>query len=296
MGRRQQKRLRIALPVTVSGLDNSGKEFTQSSTTVDISPRGVRLSGVRCLRARGDPVQLEYKHKRARYRVAWIGQPGTSDDDLAGLEGLEGAQFLFGDHLPAASFPTLSAEADTYCTEPQAAADHAAVERREAERRQEMRRQDERRRHPRINCVGTARIWEEGQKHDISGRINEISLGGCYVEMMAPVRIGTAIRLELAINSSSIRLEGIVRASQPYFGMGIEFTKIIPAESEKLHRLIAELNGEVVPETPPAPVQQSPRADNVPGKELGDALLRWFGSHDTLTRQDFLTMMEQLIK
>ena len=294
MGRRQQKRLRIALPVTISGLDSNGNPFTQSATTVEISPGGARLRGVRCLRGRGDPVQVEYKGKQASYRVAWIGHPGKDGDDVAGLEGLEGAALLFAEHLPAANFPGLGAEADPYVDPAAAPAaaplDHAALERRETQRRLQ-----ERRRYPRFNCAGVAGIWENGQEHAITGRLNEISLGGCYIEMMSPVRVGTGIRMELAVNSRSMRLEGIVRVSTPTCGMGVEFTKIAPGDAEKLHRVVAELSGEAAAEAsaPPAPPKPA-RADNTPSQELDEAILLWFGSHDTLSRQDFLNLIEQV--
>ncbi|MBZ5631157.1 MAG: PilZ domain-containing protein [Acidobacteriia bacterium] len=298
MGRRQQKRLRIALPVTVSGLDSSGNPFTQSAATVEISPGGVRLRGVRCLRNRGDPVQVEYQGRRGHYRVAWIGQKGTCWEGLAGLEGLEGAALPFAEHLPAASFPGLGAEADPYAdpaAAPSAAlVDHAAAERRESERRQQQQRQEERRRHPRFNCAGVARIWENGQEHAVDGRLNEISLGGCYVEMMSPVRVGTGIRMELAVNSRSMGLQGIVRTSQPTCGMGVEFTKIAPADAEKLHRVVAELSGEVAAEPPPPAAPDPAPANNMAGQELSEALLRWFGLHDTLTRRELLNLIAQL--
>jgi hypothetical protein len=295
MGRRQQKRLRIALPVTVCGLDTNGNPFSQSANTIEISARGARLRGVNCLRARGDPVQVEYKGHRAHYRVAWIGQKGTCWEGIVGLEGLEGAKFLFIGHLPEASFAALGAEPDTY-VDPAAAPllpeiDHAAVERREAERRQQQdRREVERRLHPRFNCAGTARIWENGQEHAVNGRLNEMSLGGCYIEMMSPMRVGAALRLELAVNARAFRAEGIVRTSQPTFGMGVQFTTIAPPEWDKLRRTIAELSGAVAPEEPQP---EKPEIPNIPGKQLGEALLRWFGSHESLTRQDFLNLIEQ---
>jgi c-di-GMP-binding flagellar brake protein YcgR len=288
MGRRQYKRLHIALPVTVSGVDTRGNPFTQSATTVDISARGLRLRGLSCLRARGDPVQIKYKNNVARYRIAWIGEQSSSAHGQVGLEGIEEASFhLFADALsPDLAFA--DPRADTYIVPPEIApAPSPAV----VEVRKPDRRQQERRRHPRFTCSGTARIWENGNEHDIGARINEISFGGCYVEMMSPMRIGQGIRMELAVNKRAINLEGIVRTSQPNFGMGVEFTKMQPSEAEKLHRLIAELSGEL-----PAEAQAPPAAnlDTIPGRELGEALLRWFGSHDALTRQDFLSLIERL--
>jgi hypothetical protein len=288
MGRRQYKRLHIALPVTISGLDSDGNRYTQSATTAEIGVNGMRLRGVRCLRAPGEPVQVEYQGRHARYRVAWIGAKGTSWEGLAGLQGLEGARFLFSDHLPPTTYALAGAVPDTYTAEtappPAACPDHAAIERRDQDRRGQ-----ERRRQPRYNCAGIAKLWENGNAHSVAGRINEISRGGCYVEMMSPMRTGTAIRLELSVSGRTLHLEGIVRTSQPTFGMGVEFTRMAPAEAEKLRHIVSELAGEA----PEPAAAETPKLCTASPEQVGEAVMRWFGMHETLTREEFLKLMEQ---
>jgi hypothetical protein len=293
MGRRQFKRLRIALPVTVSGHDANGNPFTQSATTIDIGIHGMRLRGVRCLGEPGEPVIVECKDRRARYRVAWIGQKGTCWEGLLGLEGLEGANFLFSEHLSPSMQSGAGADLDTvpagFVPAPPAL-DHAADERRGP-----LRRQEERRRHVRFNCAGVAQVWQDGNEHATTGRINEISMGGCYVEIMAPIHAGTSVRLQLEVNLRTIRLHAVVRISQPALGMGIEFTRIAPMEAEKLHRVIMELSGQspAAPATQPEPSSAAP-LDSASGDQLGDAVLHWFGTHDSLNREQFLGIMEEL--
>jgi hypothetical protein len=290
MGRRHYKRLHIALPVTISGLDSNGNRYTQSATTAEIGVNGMRLRGVRCLRATGEPVQVEYQGRHARYRIAWIGAQGTCGEGLAGLQGLEGARFLFSDHLPTTAYSLTGAEPDTYSAEtappPAACLDHAAIERREQERRKV-----EQRRYPRCNCAGTAKLWENGSEHSITGRINEISRGGCYVEIMSPMRTGTAIRLELSVCGRMLRLEGIVRTSQPTIGMGVEFTRMAPADAERLCHIVSELAGEV-PGPSPEPASETPELSTASREQVGEAVLLWFGLHETLTREEFLKLME----
>ena len=295
MGRRQHKRYRIALPVTISGVDANGNRFAQSATTVDIGVNGVQLGGVRCLRTIGDQVEVQYKDRRARYRVAWIGAPGTDSDGRVGLRGVEAAQNLFANHLP--QFPA-SVEPDTYVI-PTAvikealASDHAAIERREASMRVEPeRRQQERRRHPRFNCAGTATMLENGSAMAISGRLNELSLGGCYIEMMSPLRAGTSMKLDLDVGGRRVKVDGVVRTSQPTFGMGVEFMRMDPTEAEKLHVLVSELGGGAQPANPPPNVQANVQSAAAPAvtpsaNEIGEAVLRWFGTHDTLSRDEF---------
>jgi hypothetical protein len=107
---------------------------------------------------------------------------------------------------------------------------------------------------------------------------------------MSPLRLATCARLELSINHRRISLEGVVRSSQPQYGMGIEFMKIEPAEAEKLQRVIDEVSGAVPAEVqaPPASPPASPT-----GSQLENAVIRWFGSHDALTRQEFRKLKEE---
>ena len=287
MGRRRYKRLRIALPVTVSGHDTGGHTFTQGAATVDIGVHGLRLRGLRYLLAPGDPVIVEYKERRARYRVVWIGQKSTCWEGLVGLEGLDGARFIFAEFLSPELQVGPDADLDPFPASAVRAlprGDHAAVERRGTERRHQ-----ERRRYVRFNCAGTVRFWEEGNQVVLTDRVSEISMGGCYIAMMSPLRIGAVLRMELELDSRIIRVHGVVRTSQIASGIGIEFTRMTPFEAEKLHRVIGELSGEAEPN--PSPAEQ---LESIGGKELSEAVLRWFGTHDVLTRQQVLELMQQL--
>jgi hypothetical protein len=297
MGRRSYKRLRIEVPVMVSGLDTNENPFTQSATTVNISARGLCLRGISCLCGkRFQPVQVKYKHHSARYHVAWIGENGTPFEGLIGLESLDDASSLFADHLPPDfAFGSSDPRADTYVA-PSADGSFvpdlfSGISPGVAERCKADRRQVERRRYPRFHCSGTARVWEQGHELAFDARVNEIALGGCYIEIMSPLRPATCVRLELSINSRSISLEGIVRYSQPNYGMGIEFMKIAPAEAEKLQRVISEVSGAVPAEAQAPPA--SPPASR-PGSQLEDAVTRWFGAHDALTRQEFLELHKEV--
>ncbi len=295
MGRRQHKRYRIALAVNISGADGNGNRFTQSATTVDIGANGVQLRGVRCLRAVGDPIEVQYKGRHARYRVAWIGDAGTAADGLAGLRLVEGAQSLFADHLPPMLSPP-PIEPDHYVVPAPdinevVHRDYAAIDRDSAKPVEATRTQQERRRHQRFTCAGSATMVERGSVVSVSGRLNEVSLGGCYIEMMSPFRNGTSMKLDLDVNGRQIKLEGIVRTSQPTFGMGIEFVRMDPVEGEKLYALISDLGGGPPPSRVP-PGAQPQAASSAEGQlasnaEIGEAVLRWFGTHDALTREEF---------
>jgi hypothetical protein len=161
MGRRKANRLRVELPVSVSGFDTNGNPFVQSARTVEISWRGIRLSGVHCVRGPGEIVRVQYKNKRGRYRVIWMEQaPGT-----LGLEGVEGAKLLFGGLLPASA--GTDAEVDTYSLPPSVEA--AASSTHGGERRESERREGERRRYGHYNCAGIASVRESNREFGVDG-------------------------------------------------------------------------------------------------------------------------------
>jgi hypothetical protein len=151
------------------------------------------------------------------------------------VERIKSNQLLFDDHLPPIDSGD---EGDFCCPAPPAAP---------AENRASLESQvGERRRHFRYGCAGTARIWASGNEVEVSGQVSEISLGGCFIEAMSPEGVGTLIRLVLEIKTQNIGVEGVVRFSQPACGMGVEFTRMKPAEAEKLHRVVAELSGPTI--------------------------------------------------
>jgi hypothetical protein len=272
--------------VTISGLDPGGNRFTQSASTIEIGANGLRLRSVRCLHQPGQAVHVDYRGRHASYRVSWIGAPGTCWESMVGLEIVEGDRLIFADHLLAIP-SSIGAETDSFKSAQQASVcpDHGAAERRD---------QEERRRHPRCSCAGGARIWENGMEHAVAARLNEISMGGCYLEIMSPMRIGTALRMELEIGGRTLHVEGIVRTSHPMMGMGIEFTRMKAVEAEKLHRMVGELGGEVAPASTTEPASDGlPRIAVNSASEVGEAVLSWFGVHETLTRQEFLKLVEQ---
>jgi hypothetical protein len=282
MGRRRANRLHIELPVSVSGFDTNGNPFVKSARTVDISWCGIRLSGVHCVRGPGEIVRVQYKDKRGRYRVIWMEQ----ETGTLGLEGVEGAKLLFGDHLPAAA--GTDAEVDTYS--PPLSVEAAASATRTGERRESDRREGERRRYKRYNCAGIAAVRESNREFGAEGRVLDISMCGCYVEMMSPLRVGTPVNLDIKLSDHVLKLPAIVRVSQANMGMGLEFADTPPGEREKLDQVIAELSGEPRSAASSAPPEHAGPAYP---EQVGNAVLGWFATHDQLTREELQKLLQE---
>jgi hypothetical protein len=280
MGRRRANRLHIELPVSVSGFDTDGNPFVKSAKTVDISRGGMRVSGIHCVRGPGEIVRVQYKDKRGRYRVIWM----EKETGTLGLEGVEGATLLFGDHLPASA----DGEVDTYS--PPLSVNAAASSTHAGERRAGAGREGERRRYKRYNCGASASVREPNREFGTDGRVGDISMSGCYVEMMSPMRVGTPVLLEIKLPSHVLTLPAIVRVSQASMGMGVEFAEIPAGEMVKLAQLIAELSGGPGPRASPASPAEA-RLTAV--DQIGSAVLKWFATHDQLTREEFQKLLRE---
>ena len=70
---------------------------------------------------------------------------------------------------------------------------------------------------------------------DISGR-------GCYVETLMPIPFGTAVRISFWMDTEKITTAGVVRASDPGVGMGIEFTGLDFSTQERFQHLLEKLD------------------------------------------------------
>src|SRR5437764_4345417 len=77
MKKPRERRTLMKLPVRVWGMDSAGKLFSIEASTVDITPRGACLEGVVCMLQRGAIIGVECGRSRARFRIAWIGRPGS---------------------------------------------------------------------------------------------------------------------------------------------------------------------------------------------------------------------------
>ena len=193
---------------------------------------------------------------------------------------------MFGDLLPASE--GMDAEVDTYS--PPLSAESAASSMHRGKRRESDRREGERRRYKRYNCAGIAGVHESGREFGVEGRVLDISMCGCYVEMLSPMRVGTPVHLDIKLSSLVVNLPAIVRVSQANMGMGLEFVDIPPGEREKLDQVVAELSGEPRPAASPAP--PAPAGPAGP-EQIGNAVLGWFSTHDQLSREEFQKLLQE---
>jgi hypothetical protein len=70
---------------------------------------------------------------------------------------------------------------------------------------------------------------------DIGGR-------GCYVESLVPLNISTQVIVTFWIDSQKLTTKGIVRASDPGVGMGIEFTSMEMQIQQQLQEYLEKID------------------------------------------------------
>lgn len=82
---------------------------------------------------------------------------------------------------------------------------------------------NERRRFTRHPCLGTAEFRISGNYTRLSGKLTDVSLGGCYIQALGTCLLGTRLDLELEACGLKISLDGRVVVAASSRGMGVEF-------------------------------------------------------------------------
>jgi hypothetical protein len=70
--RRKEPRVRLSLPVRVSGTDAEGERFNTTVTATSLSRSGALLTGLRAELRCGDMVTVEYEGHKADFRIVWV--------------------------------------------------------------------------------------------------------------------------------------------------------------------------------------------------------------------------------
>src|SRR5258708_20155432 len=85
---------------------------------------------------------------------------------------------------------------------------------------------DERRQHKRHAFSATAEVLDMSTGARLSTRAADLNQGGCYLDMMNPLPIGSNVRISISSDGVELRCTGVVRDSQPGMGMGMAFTDL----------------------------------------------------------------------
>jgi PilZ domain len=227
MGRRSEQRIVIAFPIVVRGLDSRGSSFVVTTETHDISCTGASLRGLQNVVALGAKIEIECHAQKAWYRVQWASAANRIKEWRIGVRCLEPGKYIWG-------VPPKEWAPDTF--DAAAASTPAMLDAAAAANFQQPLR--ERRRFARHTCRLEAQVTTEGAYGPVvvNGKITDISLGGCYVEMLAPLPEETPVEVTFSTGSASLHLAAKVCTAQHGFGMGLAFTGMTPEDFEALRQ------------------------------------------------------------
>lgn len=209
---RREPRKDVRVPVRIFGTDAAGKTFNENVFTVNVSRGGAMVIEVKTQLKVGEVIGVVYGKSKTRYEVRWIGAPATPQQNLAGLQSVKSEEIIWDFPLPATTEDLVRA-----------------------------RSLNERRQHPRRRCSLSVEIHPASQESRVWGRVSDISLGGCFVEMQSTLKEGTKVRLALWIQEKKLWAVGKVAAARLGSGVGIEFEEIKTDDREQLKRYLDTL-------------------------------------------------------
>jgi hypothetical protein len=115
------------------------------------------------------------------------------------------------------------------------------------------RRQTERRRHTRYPISATLEAVDLRSKARFTGRVSDLSLGGCYVDAITTLPVEAALKIRVTHDGKSFETRARVIVSSAGMGMGLIFTETENEQLEILEVWIRELSGETLPCEPELP-------------------------------------------
>ena len=214
MEKRPETRISADIPVRVWGMDADGKPFFQSAMASNLSSEGALLSRLHHSMKQGEIIGIQYADKKGRFEIKWVKAVGVPKTFQAGV------QLLAGQVVPWAE---------------------VAGENKPAPR--PVQRGSEKRRFVRHKVLFPLTIsFADGSRSHMQCSATDIGGRGCYVESLVPLRINTEVIVTFWIDSHKFSTKGIVRASDPGVGMGIEFTALETQIQQQLQEYLEKLD------------------------------------------------------
>jgi hypothetical protein len=99
-GNRRYKRIKMVLPVRISGKDSANNPVNELAHTLDITPNGARLGAIHHALKKGDKLTLQYRQRRIQFRVVWVKPLEGTSEYQVGLEGMGTTGENWGLELP----------------------------------------------------------------------------------------------------------------------------------------------------------------------------------------------------
>lgn len=99
----------------------------------------------------------------------------------------------------------------------------------------------ERRSSPRYRFVADAEVVERESDSKMRARTSDLSIGGCFLDMLNPSPKGTQIQVRILYEGAVFTAFGRVAFVIPNIGMGVAFTKVDGDQVNVLHEWLSDL-------------------------------------------------------
>lgn len=109
-------------------------------------------------------------------------------------------------------------------------------------------RSTERRVGPRHQLTLSVEVVELVSGTRMTGRTTDVSSGGCFMDSLIPLPVGSRIRVFLVKGGQSLHADGMVTYAQAGLGMGIFFTNLIPEHRPLLDAWLLECTSQHAPD------------------------------------------------
>jgi hypothetical protein len=103
--------------------------------------------------------------------------------------------------------------------------------------------ESDRRRSMRYSFIAQAEVTEVASATCLKARTGDLSLTGCYLDMLNPSPVGTEVRVSISHGKENLIVLGTVTYALPNMGMGVAFKNVGPSEGAILKRWLADMAG-----------------------------------------------------
>lgn len=224
---RIDKRIHVALPIRVTYWDGDNKPCLEMACTYDISSRGARVTGLRCVKGTGEILAVERGRNKAFCRVVWVGEPNSELHGQIGIQCVESERMMWEAELRDMEEVYDPIRRDTVF--PRSSSNGVP--------------NGNRRRHQRFDIEGLAELLKRGSTATHSeGGLKNLSELGCLVTTKQALLPGTDLKLVLNVANYDLSVKGQVKHSALDMGLGIEFREIRKGDRQILQFLLRKLS------------------------------------------------------
>jgi hypothetical protein len=100
------------------------------------------------------------------------------------------------------------------------------------------------RRSPRVPFIAVAEIVHTESEGNFNCRVSELSLNGCYVDMLNALPIGSEVAIKIFAESECFEANAMVIYAHPNLGMGLAFEQVSLKSQTLLSQWLLKASGE----------------------------------------------------